>query len=153
MFSDGLAHVTNRTNTKISQIDELARKQMEQKGAKMHDLVKDIDKQYDKQRAGLKKELNLLSPKRQIRRIFPTLFLALIFLTLYHISKNQCWFTDQNFFIRNLFFILSFISAIVGVVFLKNVAWAVIDVKQELAANNNQGKEKVEKLSPIDKEK
>src|SRR5690349_3207829 len=130
MFSDGLAHVTNRTNTKISQIDELARKQMEQKGAKMHDLVKDIDKQYDKQRAGLKKELNLLSPKRQIRRIFPTLFLALIFLTLYHISKNQCWFTDQNFFIRNLFFILSFISAIVGVVFLKNVAWAVIDVKQ-----------------------
>lgn len=153
MFSDGLAHVTNRTNTKILQIDELARKQMEQKGTKMHDLVKDIDKQYNKQRAGLKKELNLLSPKRQIRRIFPTLFLALIFLTLYHISKNQCWFTDQNFFIRNLFFILSFISATIGVVFLKNVAWAVIDVKQELAANNNQGKEKVEKLSPIDKEK
>ena len=102
-------------------------------GIPVAEVVETIASEYKKQTAKLNTELHLLSPKRQIRRIFPTLFLALIFLILYHVSKNECWFVKENFFIRNLFFILSFISAAFGVYFLKNVAWTVIDVKQELA--------------------
>ncbi len=153
MFSDGLAHVKRRTETQMAIIEDLAKTVKEQMNSKNFEdggvLQKSIDSANNKQTAKLNKQLHLLSPKRQISKIFPTLFLALVFLTLYHVGKNECWFINTNFFMRNLFFFMSFICAAFGVFFLKNITWAVIDIKQELAASNNQGKEKTEALSPI----
>lgn len=158
MFSDGLAHVRKRTNTQIAIVQDLAQTVQDQMRSKnIQDqggvLERTITSENKRQTDRLNKELRLLSPKRQIRRVFPVLFLALIFLTLYNVGKKECWIVNENFFVRNLFFFLSFICAGLGVYFLKNIAWAVIDIKQELATSNNQGKEKSEALSPIEEDK
>ena len=94
MFSDGLAHVRKRTTTQIAIVQDLAKTVKEQMQVKnIQDqggvLEKSITLQNKRQTDRLNKELRLLSPKRQIRRVFPVLFLSLMLLTLYNVSKNE----------------------------------------------------------------
>lgn len=89
-------------------------------------------------------------PKGQIKRIFPTFLASLLFIIFYHIiiTLTECQ-ENKLIWLQICSLVISFGFASLGVIFLRNVAWTVIEVKNELAKNSETKKE-VEKEEKIE---
>jgi len=141
MFSDALAHIKLRADIELKQIDELVKKQIQEDGVQMQELMKKSDKLYADRKKKLKYQQNMLDPKRQIKRVFPILFLSLVFLVLYLVAEKNVWLgAEHNYIILIILMLLSVGCAVTGIIFLKCITWTVIDIKAQLA----QDKEKTE---------
>ncbi len=140
MFSDAIAHIKLRAEIELQQIDELVKKQIQEQGVQMQEVMKRSDALYDERKKKLNYQQEMLDPKRQIKRVFPILFFALVFLVLYLIAEKYIWFEVYNIYALVVLLFLSVGCAVTGVIFLKCITWTVIDIKAQLA----QDKEKSE---------
>lgn len=151
MFGDALAHLKRRADIEVSQMDELVKSQVQQDGVQIQELISRSTSLYKDREKKLKRQKNILDPKRQIKRVFPTLFLSLIFLALYSVADSKEWFKEEGYndIICIVLFSLSFICAGIGVIFLKCIAWTVIDIKELLAQQDKEKTVEVKKVENI----
>lgn len=148
MFSDGAAHVRKKSSTELNQVNQLLKEQINDnsKEHEIQNIIKNSNKFYDERSKKLKFRQCILDPKRQIKKVFPTLFASLIVIALYKPCEQNLWGGNYNYIILLLIFLISLALVVSGVVFLKNIVWVVIDIKEELASEKeNLTESKVEK--------
>lgn len=90
-------------------------------------------KQTKKQKEKAQKELNLLNPKRQIRRVFLPLILSLVFIGIYYYEHTKyCDFVNP--FVSNLIYwlIISAICFLYSLFVLRQILETVIEAKQNV---------------------
>lgn len=149
MFSDATAHIKKRHKIQLSQMDELFRKQVQEAHTEqMSTLMQKSQAVYNKRENEYKTQQNVLNPKRQISRIFPVLFISLIFIAIYQLIHNsQSIEENVKILLSGISLLLSLMCAVAGVSFLKTIAWTVIDIKQELA--DEKTKKEIEEKAGI----
>lgn len=147
VFSDGIAVVRRKYEEEQNQITKLIKEDINQEGANVGEVVDKNNNLLKQKREENTRKLNLLEPKRQIKRIFPALFFSLFIMAIYtlvyeHYTINGV-FQGHKISILILWglFLSSLALSILGVYFLQNVTWAVIEVKQEIADDNEKRKE------------
>jgi cation transport ATPase len=154
VFSDGVALVRDKAETVEEQIGKLLSAQMNQaiKNRNLEGIINDSNKQLKANKKRQKKVSNLLNPKRQIYRIFLTLFSALLFVMLDKLVKDK----DLGFYSHTLSMALlfsSFTMFIIGVLILRQVAWMTINTKHDVAIREREAKAKVNEeniITPIE---
>lgn len=140
VFSDGIAVVRRKFEEEERQMSKLIKEELKADDADIKNLVSTNSAAFKDKQEKNKCQLQLLEPKRQIKRIFPTLFLSLLFMMIFSLVnahkesllENNLDLGDTNLHLIILFS-ASLICSFLGVLFLKQVAWAVIEVKQEIA--------------------
>jgi hypothetical protein len=146
MFSETSSVIKRKAESEVLQIDELLKAQIQADGAQVQKLMKEGDSLYKARAKKLKRQENVLSPKRQIRRVFPVLFFALVFVVLYTAAVNNCWGGEKyNEAIEWILLCLSLLCSTFGVVFLKIIAWTVIEIKEQVAHDKEKSLQRVEK--------
>lgn len=166
VFSAGVAVKQRRWEEYENQSNRLVREEINVPGANVSQLIKQNSDDFQKRKLENDKQLALLDPKQQIRAIFPTFFYSLVLImltrvlcdnTTYHILKTlPKWCEYTHTIILLALYLGSFIFAVKGVYGLKNVVWAIIDVKQEIAKEEEKEKQqqKEEKVTTtVEKEK
>ena len=148
IFSDGIAVKKRKLTEFNTQAANLLKKEINAEGADVAKLVTDNSNVFKKRTDDTNSQLVLLDPKKQIISIFPTFFYSLLLIIVNRIaSDNICENILPNKSFLNLVIYLSFAGsmwfAIKGVIILKRVVWAIIDVKQELAQENQKGNQQV----------
>ncbi|WP_286706409.1 hypothetical protein [Flavobacterium sp. 38-13] len=150
MFSEASSHIKRKADIELQQINELVKSQVQAEGAEIQKLMKESEVLYKNRAKTLKRQENILSPKRQISRIFPILFSSLIFVALYIAAEEYCWGgADYNLLIEMSLFITSLVLSTIGVVCLKIIAWTVIEIKEQLAIEKERPIQRVEKPENI----
>lgn len=143
MFSEAVFNIKRLADNELKQLNELTQKQIQNpgNGNSMQDIIQKSNSQYKEREHKLKQRLDVLDPKKQIKKIFPTLFFSLVFIGLYYLANSQIWHKEYNDQICWLLILLSVIFACLGISFLKKVAWTVIEIKEEIAQELNKNKE------------
>ena len=150
IFSDGIAIKKKRLEEYESQTTALVKDGVD-KGLNIAQLITQEASLFKTKKDKTTKQLNLLDPKRQIFRIFPTFFYSLVLIIL-----NRLFCDDDIInllsaadwplnLIKWVLFLGSIGFAIWGVEILRNVIMAIIEVKQEIA--NDVAKEKQQSIS------
>lgn len=133
IYSDGIAIARQNATERINTLGDLLKGQINEEG-QSPDVSKIIESSNEKLRDAKKeskRKLNLLNPKRQIYRIFSPLTLALFFIMLDKLFKDENVGCSNNILSVTLLF-LSATCFIIGIFILKQVAWVVIDTKEEI---------------------
>ena len=138
VFSDGLALIEKRATIENNQIGELLKAQMGKMASFDPAIVDKSNKALKKNETDNARRIELLTPERQIIRIFGTLFFALLCLMCSFLVKNVNLELSKNWYYIGLL-ILSFLSFIIGLFVLKQVAWAVIETKKLVARESVEG--------------
>lgn len=132
VFSDGVAIIKRRSKEETNQIGELLLSQINVNFPDGFDL-----KVVDQSNKALKRtkkmnavRLNLLDPKRQIYRIFSTLFMSLFCIMLYKTCDPFTW-------MGYTLVASSLICFVVGLLILKQVTWAVINIKEIISQDKS----------------
>lgn len=88
IFFEGIEASRKKHKEQIQRMDKLIKESIQDKsGTGLAKAVKESNYQYEKQRKETQAELNLLNPRRQIRRIFIPLMGALICVGGYHLER------------------------------------------------------------------
>lgn len=156
VFSDGIAVKKRRLTEFEEQTARLVLDEINNEGADVAALITENSTIFKKRRDQSNKQLDLLDPKKQIIRIFPTFFYSLLlimangFISDIHVTEfiKTGWIIDG---LLILTLVGSIFFAVWGVLILRHVVWAIIEVKQEIAADQALEKQqsKSEKISPI----
>lgn len=150
IFSDGIAIKKKRLEEYESQTTSLVKDGVD-KGLNIAQLITQEASLFKSKTDKTTKQLNLLDPKRQIFRIFPTFFYSLVLIILnrlfcddgiINLLSAAAWPLNL---IKWVLFLGSIGFAIWGVDILRNVIMAIIEVKQEIA--NDLAKEKQQSIS------
>lgn len=153
VFSDGIAIKKKRFEEFENQTTILVKDAINQEGANVTKLIADNSSSFESRKKENIIQLELLDPKRQIKRIFPTFFYSLALIIINRLFEDSVFVgafgTKQNAqeFIINISFIASIGFAIYGVVILYNVVWAIINVKQEIAEEKEKEQSKSDKIT------
>lgn len=140
--SEGVEILKKRRDEQSNQVSKILRLSLnEGDTAKDKDILNRHLKELRTIEINNNKQIQLLNPKKQITRIFGSLFTSLLLVTC-----SKC-FLDSNFYFNNqlagtLCGILSLASFCYSIVFLRDVSRAIIEIKEIMAT------EKVEKYSP-----
>jgi hypothetical protein len=156
IFSDGIAVKKRKLKEFQTQTAKLLKDEINTEGADVAKLVTENSGVFKEKAADSEKQLNLLDPKKQIINIFPTFFYSLLLIILYGILTDKSIMPKASN--ESVFDIIiigtiggSIFFAIKGVTILKKVVWAIIEVKQEMAQENQQSKS--DKINSIEIEK
>lgn len=144
IFNEGLAYLKEESETELQQLDKIVKEHLQTEGIIIHKIINDFDLIYKKHELKLADQKNLLNPKRQIKRIFSVLFIALSFLLVYQLADKQQWLEAYNALLLAFLFSLSITASLTGLFFLKKVAWVIIDVRKKLGKVKN--KQQIENL-------
>jgi cell division protein FtsB len=153
VFSDGIAVVRRRYQEEEKQMNTLLKneiQEMKTDGTEISEAINTTNASFVKRKKNNKAKLQLLDPKRQIMRIFPVLFFSLAFIMIYKTAECKQWCNNIGL---SLLLICSIILSVVGVWFLRNVAWAVIDVKQDMARDKEMNSQRSERITAQSTEK
>ena len=124
--------VERRFEEEEAERTRVLKEQINTPGVNVQSLIKKNSEVFQNAKRKNAGHLALLDPKIQIARIFPSLFVSLIFIMLYRIvDRNPAGTID--WFYSKILLLMSFVCSGIGVLLLKRVAWAVIDVKREIA--------------------
>lgn len=134
VFSNGISILKRRAAEQEAQIANLLRAEMNETNFDAKIIAKSNDA-LKKNTQTNNRKLKLLDPKRQIYRIFSTLFLALLCIGI------SMLFEDQNGIPVNTYshqiwvtlLCVSFVCFVLGLLILRQVAWAIINTKQIIA--------------------
>ncbi|WP_017496140.1 hypothetical protein [Flavobacterium sp. WG21] len=101
--------------------------------------MKDIIKKNEKRKKQVIRELNLLNPKRQIKRVFIPLILSLVFISVYYFARTNYCQLDLPFVIilKCLAIIISGICFGYSLFALWQILNMVIEAKQILIKDKN----------------
>lgn len=135
IFTEGIPIVSRRSEEESRQIRKLLGLSFSNQKTNSKILEKSI-KQLKKVESKNSRRIKLLTPGRQIYRIFSSLLLALLLMMCYHVVKDVS-FDIYNHWLAVSLLIGSFISFILGGLILRQIAWAVIDTKQIIAAEKS----------------
>ena len=152
--SDGIVIVREKANEEKRQLEEILRGQMNS-GNLFDGIIEESNKAIKKTNKNITRKSNLLNPKWQILRIFLSLFFALAFLMLHILVKDKdCFMYNSSRHLSIFLLIASFVCELGGILILRQVAWAVIETKEEVAKKNREKElQKEHKIinSPINK--
>lgn len=130
VFSEGITIIRRKTNEEKSQILNLLKMQVQSASFNSRDLdasnkaLKGLDLNNGNR-------TNLLNPKKQIVRIFTPLFLALVFIMIVKLINTISW--DYKEYISYTLVFLSLICFGLGMNYIKQVAWVIIETKEDIA--------------------
>jgi hypothetical protein len=157
IFSEGAAVKKRKLTEFESQTANILREQINAAGANIAELVKENGDVFKQKAEESTKQLELLDPKKQIIAIFPTFFYSLVLILIFQLALDDTiakHFNDDVVRVTKLVtFVGSIYFAVKGVEILKNVTWAVIDVKKEMAEQIEKESPKSEKIEPPKEEK
>lgn len=147
MFSDGTAAASKKFKEEEKQMTKLIKEQIGADGANVAELIKENSDFFNKNKEENKRLLQLLAPKRQILRIFPILFLAIAAMMVFTLvidHRNYLLQKEESVKYCDLvlwgLFLISITCSFLGILFLKQVAWAVIDVREQMAKDKEREK-------------
>ena len=101
VFAEGVIRQRQRNEEKIKQLEDLILQEPQQIKGKSQDkidYIKGSIKQHEEQKEKAQKDINLLSPKRQVIRVFGTLTLSIILAALYYFFRSPYFKTDLKYF-------------------------------------------------------
>lgn len=156
VFSDGTAIKTRRFDEFKKKSELLMKEKINSAENDLAELVKEDTSAFEKRKDENNKQLALLDPKEQIRKIFPVFFYSLVLIIFNRLLSDSAvkdWIeswkdvatTITYQFLRGGVFIWSLYFAIKGVIVLQRVVWGIIDVKQEIAKEAEREKEQSKK--------
>lgn len=134
VFSNGIAILKRRAAEEKNQIANLLRTQMN--GEDFDAIViAQSNAALEKSEQISKRKLKLLDPKRQIIRIFSVLLstLLLVAVSMLFEDQNGVPINVHSHQIWSYLLYGSFASFVVGLLILRQVAWAIINTKQIIA--------------------
>jgi hypothetical protein len=134
--SDGIVIVRDKANEEKKQLEEILREQMNS-GNAFDGIIEESNRSLTKTNKNITRKSNLLNPKRQILRIFLSLFLALVFLMFWMLLKDSLIFNYSKT-LSIIFLLSSFAFEIIGILILRQVTWAVIETKEEVAQKTRE---------------
>jgi len=141
--TDGIGIVREKAIEESNQLNEIINNQENQKnknketGYVFDNIIKESNKALKKVNNRIKRKSNLLTPKRQIYRIFSSLFCAILFLMCRMLAKESIIFPN-NHTLCVTFLILSFASTITSILILRQITWVVIETKEEVAKKGRE---------------
>jgi len=92
--------------------------------------MKKSEKELKKRLRQNERELNLLMPRRQVRRLFLSLFIALVFIGFYYFQKSHFWIYNYQS-IRIISILVSMVSFGYSLLVLWQVFCTIIRIKSE----------------------
>lgn len=141
IFSDGIAVKKRKFNEYEVQTTKLLKDEINSGTSNVTALISESSKAFEQRKTESNKQLNLLDPKKQIIRIFPTFFYSLVLVIINRVLADK-WFDcllnikePYYHIVLAIFLVASMYFAVRGVLILKSVVWAIVDVKQEIALN------------------
>lgn len=156
VFSDGVAVKKRRWEEYSAQSNLLLRAAVQAATENIRILTTKSNSEFDKRKSDYEKDVRLLNPKTQIKYIFPLFFYSILCMIahflIFDIDKKD--FCTNTVLLLNIIccclIAISMIFAACGVLRLFRVAIAIIDVKQEIAAINEEEKQqfKGNKVTP-----
>lgn len=132
VFGDGIAIISRKAKEEEYQITNLLRVQADSQGQLDAKIIKRSSKLLQDSEKENKRRLNLLTPHRQIVRVFCPLILALVLIMFDMVVKDP-YFNMYNHTFSVGLIGLSFISFGIGILWLKQVAWTIIDTKRVIS--------------------
>ena len=136
MASEGMAIIRRDNEIREKEIQDLITKLTHVGTFDKENLNKELRRLNRTERDGAFR-IRLLTPHRQIYRVFSSLFGALLFIMVDDLIKDHHFCSLYNHVLSIILISLSIICFIVGMLILRQVAWAVIRVKQMLAENKS----------------
>lgn len=153
IFSDGVAVKKRKLKEFETQTAKLLKDQINEEGANVPALVNENSTVFRERAVSIQTQLDLLDPKKQVLYIFPLFFLSLLLIIVNQLvvdKKNMEWlFQNCPFWLSTGLILLSIVCAFFGVKRLKNVFWAIIEVKQEIAEEQEKEKSKLDNVTPV----
>lgn len=101
IFIEGIEKKRIKHEEELKQLEALIQGKIQAAG-NLETAMKDNLKQLQNKKKESTKELNLLNPRRQVKRLFIPLLCALFFIGLYHIERSK-YFPECNTFVIKLF--------------------------------------------------
>lgn len=134
MFSEGIATCKRWAEIQRTQIVTLLAAQVNPPQGMVFDarIVTQSTKQLNSNEASNKRRSKLLTPTRQILRIYSTFLFSLLCIMIRQLVKDK----SLNIYDHSLsvwLIVLSLLSFIGGVLILRQVVWAVVHTKQLIA--------------------
>ena len=141
VYSDGIVIVRENAAEELKTIKKILAAQIAESEQFNSQQIKDSTDALKKAEKQSRRRTNLLNPKRQIYRVFITLFTALLFVMFYMLSKDP-FICPYNHYISVLLISVSFLCFMYGMYILRQIAWTSIETKEDIGrkakANVNQ---------------
>jgi len=128
MFSEGVATIRRRAETERNEIAAILRDAIPIGASINPKIVASSSKKLMAIESRNNRRIKLLTPTRQILRIFVTLFLSLLFIMIYKLLKDHT-INLYNRIGAVVLLSLSVICFVIGILVLWQVARAVIETK------------------------
>ena len=136
VFSDGIAVVKQKAEVERAQIHSIIISTATKKTMDSQ-LIKKSLRAFEKTDNKTSKNLNLLNPQRQIKRIFGTLLVSLFFVMIAALCNDKSLFTFNKIVSVSLI-AASVLTFATGLMILKQITWATIRTKQDMAGEKSK---------------
>lgn len=137
VFSDGVGVMREKINAKTQGIARLLHDQTKGGGHFDNDQVNKSTKALTEAQGENQTIGNLLNPKRQIKRVFIPLIGSLFFIMLSKLNEASLVITYRDW-VYIVLLSLSFVCTVLSILVLKQIAWKVIETKDEISRREKQ---------------
>ena len=149
VYSDGIVMVRKNATEELRQFKAILSSQLIDSEQLTTKLIRKSTSTLKRAESDSERKINLLTPKRQINRIFSSLFAALFFVMLYMLSKDESIVTYKHY-LSVILLSLSLVCFLCGILILRQVAWISIETKEEIGKRAKEKELQAEQVvSPL----
>lgn len=132
IFIEAIEMARIKHEQQLKTINSLTRENINNPDKDIEKEMKSSLKELKKEKTKTQRELNLLSPKRQIKRVFIPLVLSLIFISLFYFEQTPYCPIENKFYSKLTWLIASGFLFAYCLYVLWQILYMVIDAKQAL---------------------